>query len=193
MNTRSMTNTTINNNKKLEDFLEKTTVSEENSDSAMSPFMMQNSTENNDYDYKLQETKTLLEEIPFKNELKFFYQIIANPSVERYINNWTFMSLTNIKQRYLHFLEHNQKRTIDFALHYIGMGHCIVVAYDPDSNKIYYRHDGGSNGYDREYNFNFIKIYTPEENKCYTFQSFLEKCEDQSIEMSLVTPMCVNY
>ena len=37
------------------------------------------------------------------------------------------------------------------------MGHIYVLSYDTKNHKFFIRHDGGSNGYDREYYFNHYK------------------------------------
>ena len=39
------------------------------------------------------------------------------------------------------------------------MGHCKAAFYDPQTNMIYYRNDGGSNGWDREERYEALKSY----------------------------------
>ena len=54
------------------------------------------------------------------------------------------------------------------------MGHCIMVSYVPEFKKIFYRVDGGSNGWDRESNFKFASNYIPEEDKCVELSTWLD-------------------
>ena len=37
------------------------------------------------------------------------------------------------------------------------MGHIKVIYYNTKFNKLFFRRDGGSNGYDREFNYNAMK------------------------------------
>ena len=69
--------------------------------------------------------------------------------------------------------ELEQHRVIDFSLLYIGMGHIIVASIDPIDNKVFFRRDGGSNGFDRVANWDFIKNYTPKIDSKYDFSKWL--------------------
>ena len=67
---------------------------------------------------------------------------------ERFI----FMSENEILERNQYKKTKNQHRMVDFAFMYIGMGHVIVISYDPITMQVYYMNDGGSNGFDRAEN-----------------------------------------
>ena len=54
------------------------------------------------------------------------------------------------------------------------MGHCVVVSYVPELAKIFYRKDGGSNGWDRELNFKFSSDYEPDEENCVELSTWLD-------------------
>ena len=86
-----------------------------------------------------------------------------NESMEYYFNNWTLMSLDTLGKHFDAKEADGQKRVIDFAHHYLGMGHCIVCSVDVEDKKIFFRRDGGSNGYEREACYNEILDYEPKD------------------------------
>ena len=45
-----------------------------------------------------------------------------------------------------------QNRLVDLAISYAGMGHVLVLSYDPVSQHVFTTFDGGPNGFDRQYN-----------------------------------------
>ena len=132
------------------------------------PFLIQKSQEKGSVGFNTPEVnKILIEEVPIDGPLKWLYQIIGNPDVEMYFKNWTLLSLNKVKEQYKIKVENSQTRAIDFAIAYAGMGHVVVCSYDPQLSKIYYRHDGGSNGYECDDRFKFSIEYVPEDSKCF--------------------------
>lgn len=109
------------------------------------------------------------------DELKMIYRILGDPTTEFYFKHWTLLSLQKVVDRYNLVKADGQSRVVDFAIKYGGMGHCVVCAYDPEDGRIFYRHDGGSNGWDREANYEFIKGYTPIADKKFSFQHWLDE------------------
>ena len=77
------------------------------------------------------------------------------------------MSFNDIVNKYNIYLLNNQKKLCDIAIHYLGMGHITVLTYDIKLEKFFFRRDGGSNGYEREINWDFIKNYNNINNKTY--------------------------
>tara|TARA_Y100000741_G_scaffold356535_1_gene333302 strand:+ start:199 stop:585 length:387 start_codon:yes stop_codon:yes gene_type:complete len=69
--------------------------------------------------------------------------------------DFVFMSENEIFKRNEAKKAENQLRMVDFALMSIGMGDVAVISYDPISKLIYDMPDGGSNGYERDYNARF--------------------------------------
>lgn len=88
--------------------------------------------------------------------LKILYSFIGD-NKEYLINNFNFFTLIEIQNRI-----NNYNNFFDVALMYLGMGHVIVLSYHPKTKKYFLRHDGGSNGYEREAHHNFYKNYDPE-------------------------------
>jgi hypothetical protein len=124
--------------------------------------------------FKTNETNEILEKFPnMPFELKCLYKVIGNPSIEYYFNNWTLISLNQLEMCFNNMKKANNTRIVDFGLKYSGMGHCVVCAYDTLDSKIFYRRDGGSNGWDRENNWNFISKYIPEEDKKHNFMQWI--------------------
>lgn len=86
------------------------------------------------------------------------YKILGNPNQEIYLGNWTIMSLNEALKRYNTYCQNGQTKVFDIGFIYHGMGHLKVISCDLDSHSLFLRPDGGSNGYDREGNFeNLIK------------------------------------
>ena len=150
-----------------------------------SPAMMQTS------DYKIIKDDLIenkLNLIELLEEIKNFYREIGTTSQEIYINEWILLSIENIIK-----ISENYKKdnihTIDFAYKYLGLGHVKVAFYDKKFNRILYRHDGGSNGYDREDNFEKLKIYNSNTNdNIYyglTFDTFLKEITEKKPETAM--------
>jgi len=93
-----------------------------------------------------------LDHIEFADEIKNFYRKRQTSTQEYYINCWTFFSIDTILDR-KKIIRKDNVITIDLAFTYLGMGHIKVAFYHPKHNKILYRNDGGSNGWDRKDNY----------------------------------------
>ena len=72
---------------------------------------------------------------------------------------FTFMTLREIINR-----KDNYEHIYDIAVKYLGLGHILLISYHPVSQKFIFRRDGGSNGWDREYNYNLYKNYNIDSN-----------------------------
>ena len=137
------------------------------------PFLIQNPQKDGSVGFNTPEVNKILEEVPIQNSLKLLYQIIGD-DVEMYFSQWTLLALTKVKQQYKIKVENSQSRAIDFAIAYAGMGHVVVCSYDPETSKIYYRHDGGSNGYECDDHFKFSIEYVPEPDKCFDLEHWID-------------------
>ena len=136
-------------------------LSDEKYDSTIEPFFMKG--ENNDYIMNYKD----LPEIPesLNRHIKIFYTLVGNPDVEVYIGDYTFMSLTKCLENYKHYCDNNQHSVFDIAYRYEGMGHITVISCDLNNHLLFERRDGGSNGYDREDNFqDLLKYKTGDKN-----------------------------
>ena len=84
---------------------------------------------------------------------------INNNGIDReiYIKHWSLLSLEKILGLDSTYKESGIENVIDLGYMYHGMGWVIVVFYYIKTGKLYFRMDGGSNGYDRMENFNKLK------------------------------------
>ena len=166
--------------KKLESFVNSGTKGNIDHSSISQPFFMQSQEISIDHGYNLEQVNNLLDKIPLPCELKIIYQIIGEVNVEYYFDNWTLMSLNDVYKQYSDFKKEKQERVINVALAYLGMGHIIMISYDPDTKKIYYRRDGGSNGWDRDLNYKFIIKYVPQPNNGVLFNDWLINIQNKN-------------
>jgi hypothetical protein len=81
--------------------------------------------------------------------VKAIYRDIKDHDHGFTVNNWTFLSANEIRTNQH---EYNDK-FFDIAVRYNGLGWIVVLAYIPETNNFFFRHDGGSNGYDRDSNY----------------------------------------
>ena len=154
--------------------------SSEDWDSSQQPFFSGNIEDKNanNVDWKMVATNAILEKLPsIPRELRYIYQVLGNPSVEFYFKFWNLFSLNKIVERFAVYKENNQNNIVDFAIKNCGMGHCVICAYDVRDNKIFYRHDGGSSGWDREYYWKFIKDYIPNSTDKRDFTHWLNEIQ----------------
>ena len=79
---------------------------------------------------------------------------------ESNISGLTFFKLKDIEERF-----NNYKKFFDIGVIYAGMGHVIVLSFVPEVSKLFFRYDGGANGYEREENYNFYLNYNPIDEK----------------------------
>ena len=82
------------------------------------------------------------------------YNILGSKNKELYLSEWTLMSINNALKRYDELCKFNRKDIFDIGYKYEGMGHITVLSCDLNSHLLFYRPDGGSNGYEREDNLN---------------------------------------
>ena len=157
----------------------KVDVSTPNHESNIEPFMAtQVDTEIIENIEKLEEKINLID-TGLSDDIKKFYRSIKSSTQEIYVKEWTLFSIDNIYNMLLKHRENNIHIT-DIGLKYCGMGHCKVAFYDPQTNMIYYRHDGGSNGWDREERYNALKSYKSDSNNTgLTFDNFLKQINEE--------------
>ncbi len=86
--------------------------------------------------------------------IKILYQILGHQKREIYYGPWTIMSLNEALQRYKVICAKGQTNVFDIGYKYEGLGHITLLSCDLTSHLLFYRPDGGSNDYDRQYNFN---------------------------------------
>jgi hypothetical protein len=148
----------------------------------MEPFMRNNITTEICKDSDILEEKLILLENALSDDIKNFYRKIGSSTQEIYINSWSLFSIDNILNLNKNYKNDNITIT-DLGLKYEGMGHCKVAFYDPQTNMIYYRFDGGSSGWDRQYNFKNLQNYKSDEKIIgLTFETFLQEINKEKPE-----------
>ena len=162
--------------------------SSENYDSVQQPFFSKDSISDTNIKYDTEEIDAILEKHSFPEQLRIIYRSIGNKLVEYYYKDWVLMSLENIENRINIYRKDGQTRVVDFAHKYYGMGHCIVAAFDIEDKKIFYRRDGGSNGYERLANYRQIVEYIPKDEHKLEVMDWLWYINSESQEF----PLCIN-
>ena len=66
--------------------------------------------------------------------------------------HYPFLSEEEVERRWEAMVEEGQRRMVDLAIAYAGMGHVTVLSYDPITDGVFTGLDGGANGWDREAN-----------------------------------------
>ena len=143
----------------IDSLLKDFTYSDESYSSLNVPFFKQdrrNKIINNDKTIiTLERYDELKDKIPY--ELQCLYEYINNADVEAYSKcGITFWKWNDILSYYKTKCSNGQKNVLDFALKYVGIGWVQAYFVNLANGEIYKRYDGGSNGYDRDYNFNKI-------------------------------------
>ena len=171
--------------------------SEANYDSVAQPFFQQDFNKITDETKITNETKLITKDdverlikdkftCEFPKALKNFF--INKPyASEIYTKEWTIMSLNNIISRF-ETINKDKINVIDIGFKYMGMGHILILFYDPVKKCYFYRYDGGSNGYDRIHNYNLLKNYKNNGNMNvgFTFEEFFEQINGEMKEKSCV-------
>ena len=134
--------------------LNKGNLSEEGYNSCQRPFFHNDSNKKSfEIEYNISNIK-----IPegINRNILLIYNILGNSKKEIYLNDWTIFSLENAIEYYNEYCKHGQTKIFNVAYRYAGMGHIEVLSCDLDSHLLFYRMDGGSNGWDREANFKSV-------------------------------------
>ena len=175
------------------DFINEGECSNPGYDSSKAPFFNQEPCENdsNGIAFDSQRVNKFLDYIPVPPNLSELFKIIGTTDVEFYWDKWTLFSMDKIAERFEIYKKNGQLRVIDFAQAYLGMGHVIVAAIDPKELTIFFRRDGGSNGWDREINWTNIKNYTPEPSDTHNFSVWLELVKSKTKIWDIAHTMCI--
>ena len=85
-------------------------------------------------------------------ELRSLYESFPSDCEFEAKNGWLFFSADEIRSRRSIHVDAGQKRLVEFAFRYAGLGHIITCCLDPVSGLVFEEWDGGSNGYERQSN-----------------------------------------
>ena len=147
----------IKNINKILKILEHSKVSSNDYDSTQQPFF---SSDNNGNKFVINFQSLSNYNIPetLNRNIILIYKILGDPTKEIYLGEWTIMSLDKALKNYKEYSDNGQHNVFDIGYKYAGMGHITVISCDLKSHLLFYRRDGGSNGYDRQANYqNLIK------------------------------------
>ena len=93
--------------------------------------------------------------------IRNLYLMLGSTDREFVFRGFTFFSFKKILERQKEYCKHNNDNICDLALSYDGMGWVYVLALDTVSGKYFVRSDGGSNDYDRQFNWEYYRNYVP--------------------------------
>ena len=152
------------------EFLKDSKLSREDYDSTQEPFFKKDKKDEFIMNHKN------LPKIPesLNRHIKVMYELIGDPNKEVYIGEWTILSLTKSLQNYKQYCDDGQKNVFDIGFQYMGMGHIEVLSCNLFNHLLFLRNDGGSNGWDREYNYKKIIKFDYKEYEYFYFNQFLK-------------------
>ena len=103
-----------------------------------------------------------------------FYEIVGEPDKEVYIGEWTFISLNEALSQYKQYCSDGQSNVFNIGYKYAGMGHIEVLSCNLYNHLLFIRMDGGSSGWDREYNYKKLLEFNYKEYEYFYFNQFLK-------------------
>ena len=107
--------------------------------------------------------------------ISLIYDILGSSKREIYIGEWVIMSLDKAIKIYKEYCNHGQKKVFDIGFRYMGMGHIEIISCDLESHLLFFHPGGGSNGWDRESNFNEIVKNGPQKYNQFFFSNWFYK------------------
>lgn len=118
----------------------------------------------------------------FPLKLKLLYLILGNENEELHYNSFIFMDIKSIKERY-----DTYNNIFDIGFIYRGMGHIMVLSMlkCKGKNQLFFRFDGGSNGFEREINYKYYKeadIVGIGYCKCQIFDTIYEFITEKNLQ-----------
>lgn len=133
---------------KILSVLKKGTVSEKNFSYIDNCFMLQ---DNNKCFFIESSENPLLERLPLglNRNLILMYSIFPDCNKEIYLGDWVIQSLFEALKHYEEYCKNNQKNIFNIGYRYIGLGNVEVISCDLTTHLLFFRRDGGSNGYER--------------------------------------------
>jgi len=109
----------------------------------------------NTFDHS-KEHKDFISTLP--EHLQFLYNKV-DPDQEINVGRFVLIKLSNVYER-----RNTWSCFVDFGISYIGMGHVVVLSMEKESKKFFFRRDGGSNGYDRQDNYDKYSKFVIDKN-----------------------------
>ena len=138
--------------KQILEVLEKCTISTNDYMSSNEPFFNSDNNKHPFQQFNLFDNSQIPEGL--NRNIKNIYELLGDPKKEIYMNEWTIMSLNEALERYNYICSQGQSNVFDIGYKYAGMGYIDMLSCDLTNHLLFYRVDGGSNGYDRIANLN---------------------------------------
>jgi len=157
---------------KILDVLKRSNVSTDKFDSSDQPFFKPDSEK---FNFEINHENNLNVPEGLNRNIKLIYGILGNSKKEIYIGEWTIMSLERVTEQYENYCNSGQERVFDIGFRYMGMGHIELIACDLETHLLFYHRGGGSNGWDREANYNEIVKYPDKEYEQFYFTNWFYK------------------
>lgn len=104
--------------------------------------------------------------------VQLLYKVIGDPDKEIYYKGWTIMKLSQCLRLYQSYVQEGQENVFDIGFQYVGLGHIRVLSCDLSTHQLFYRYDGGSNGYEREDNHKQMIDNGPNQSQFYFTEWF---------------------
>ena len=148
--------------------------------SALDNIYFENTSEKINYEQKIEKIDE--QYVPLFNSLPLGLKIIYSSIgcyKEAVLNDFCFLSLKIINEN-----KNNFNNFIDIAIRNAGMGHVLLLSLHKTSNKLFFRSDGGSNGFDIDYYYNKYSNYDPINNSDSKAKPFINqaKLDDSYLE-----------
>jgi len=158
---------------KILSILKEAKISTDKHDSTQEPFFLKG--ENQDFEIDFQKIGDVPEGLNYS--IKLLFEIIGSPDKEIYLGPWTILSFNKCMEDYKQYCKDGQSSVFDIAFMYLGMGHVKILSCDLYTHLLFYRRDGGSNGWDREANYQDLLKYDGVKNIQFFFKDWFYKID----------------
>jgi len=139
---------------KILSVLKNGSVSSSEYNSTKVPFFLQN--KENNFDIEFNKIEDIDIPLRLNRNIILIYKILGNSKKEIYLDEWTILSLEEALEQYKNYCNEGQSNVFNIGYRYMGLGHVEVISCDLESHLLFFRNDGGSNDFDRQYNYNDI-------------------------------------
>ena len=158
---------------KIMNVLKKSSISSDDYDSTKEVFFSRDEHQTFEINHEI------INNIPegINRNISLIYDILGSSKKEIYIGEWVIMSLEKAIEIYEEYCKHGLKNVYDIGYRYMGMGHIEIISCDLESHLLFFHRGGGSNGWDREANFNEIVKNGPKKYNQFFFSDWFYKID----------------
>lgn len=129
-----------------------------------------------------QRVNALFESVKIPMSVRMVYHLLESAQKEFTYADYIWMSIADMEKRQKYYHSANQLKVCDLAYQYAGMGHLNVLAINSESGEFFFRGDGGSNGWDRDHNCQWITSLNPDSlptDVLFDFDSAMEQARKE--------------